>query len=90
MSAEAATYLTHGKKADGRNASMVMVHAKTTHVIHSSCQTHLLELVFIDRKIAKAATAKKTKSTARHQVGAPLQQTLEQACATNKKGVAKQ
>ncbi len=44
MSAEAATYLTHGKKADGRNASMVMVHAKTTHVIHSSCQTHLWSL----------------------------------------------
>ena len=42
-------------------------------------QTHLFELVCIERYTAKPETTKKTKSTARHQVGAPLQQALEQA-----------
>jgi hypothetical protein len=44
----------------------------------------------MERKTASPETIKKTKSTARHHVGAPLQQALEHACATNKKGVAKQ
>ena len=49
------------------------------HAAHRLRQTHLFELVCIERYTAKPETTKKTKSTARHQVGAPLQQALEQA-----------
>ncbi len=79
-----------GKKKDGANASIKTDHAKTTHATHKLRQTHLLELVCIVRKTARQETTKKTKSTARHQVGALAQHVLEQACATNKNGVAKQ
>jgi hypothetical protein len=60
------------------------------HATHKLHQTQVFELDFIDRYTARPETIKKAKSTARHQVGAPLQHELEQACATNRNGVAKQ
>ena len=90
ISAEAAVYFAAGKKNSGAKASIKTDHAKTPHVTHKLRQTQFLELVCIERKTASPDTTRKTTSTARHHVGAPLQQALEQACATNRKGVAKQ
>lgn len=83
-------YLAAGKKSSGAKASIKTDHDRTPHVIHKLRQTQFLELVCMERKTASPDTTKKTKSTARHHVGAPLQHALEQACATNKNGVAKQ
>tara|TARA_X000000950_G_scaffold28555_1_gene30735 strand:- start:12906 stop:13160 length:255 start_codon:yes stop_codon:yes gene_type:complete len=83
-------YLAAGKNSSGAKASINTDQANTPQVAHKLRQTQVLELVCIERKMASPETIKKTKSTARHHVGAPLQQALEHACATNKKGVAKQ
>ena len=90
ISAEAAVYLAAGKKSSGTKASINTDQANTPQVAHKLRQTHVLELVCMERKTASPDTTRKTKSTARHHVGAPLQHALEHACATNKKGVAKQ
>ena len=83
-------YLAAGKKSSGSKASINTDQANMPQVTHKHCQTHGLELVCMERKTASPDTTKKTKSIARHHVGAPLQHALEHACATNKKGVAKQ
>jgi len=82
--------LAAGKKSSGAKASINTDQANTPQVAHKLRQTHVLELVCMERKTASPDTMRKTKSTARHHVGAPLQHALEHACATNKKGVAKQ
>ena len=83
-------YLAAGKKYSGAKASINTDQANTPHVAHKLSQTQVVELVCMERKTASPDTTKKTKSTARHHVGAPLQHALEHACATNRKGVAKQ
>ena len=83
-------YLAAGKKNSGAKASINTDEANTPQVAHKLSQTQVLELVCMERKTASPDTTKKTKSTARHHVGAPLQHALEHACATNRKGVAKQ
>ena len=77
ISAEAAVYFAAGKKNSGAKASIKTDHAKTPHVTHKLRQTQFLELVCIERKTASPDTTRKTTSTARHHVGAPLQQVLE-------------
>ena len=68
----------------GRNSACAKASANTEQVNTPQAaqrlrQTQLFEPVCIERYTAKPETTKKTKSTARHQVGAPLQQALEQA-----------
>lgn len=77
--AEAAVYFNGGRNRTCAKASANTEHVNTPHAAHMLRQTHLFELVCIERYTAKPETTKKTKSTARHQVGAPLQQALEQA-----------
>ena len=76
---EAEVYFNAGRKRAWAKASDNTEHVNTTHAAQRLRQTHLFELVCIERYTANPETAKKTKSTARHQVGAPLQQALEQA-----------
>ena len=83
-------YLAAGKKSSGAIASINTDQANTPQVAHKLRQTQVLELVCMERKTASPDTTKKMKSTARHHVGASLQHALEHACATNRKGVAKQ
>ena len=72
-------YFSAGRNNACAKASANTEHVSTTHATQRLRQTHFFELVCIDRYTAKPETTKKTKSTARHQVGAPLQQALEQA-----------
>lgn len=90
ISAEAAVYFAAGKKSSGVKASIKTDHDRAPQVTHKLRQTQFFELVCMERKTASPDTTRKTKSTARHHVGVPLQHALEHACATNKKGVAKQ
>ena len=76
---EAAAYFNAGKNRACAKASANTEHVNAPQAAHRLSATHLFELVCIERYTAKAETTKKTKSTARHQLGAPLQQALEQA-----------
>ena len=77
--ADAAAYFKAGRNRACAKASANTEHVNTTHAAQRLRQTHFFELVCIERYTAKPETTKKTKSTARHQVGALLQQALEQA-----------
>ena len=77
--AEAAVYFNAGRNSACAKASANTEHVNNPHAAQRLRQTHFFELVCIERYTAKPETTKKMKSTARHQVGAPLQQALEQA-----------
>ena len=79
IKAEAAVYFNAGRNNACAKASANTEHVNTPHAAQRLRQTHFFELVCIERYTAKPETTKKTKSTARHHVGAPLQQALEQA-----------
>ena len=79
MRAEAPPYFTAGRNRSCAKASASTEHVNTPQAAQRLRQTHFFELVCIERYTAKPETTRKTKSTARHQVGAPLQQALEQA-----------
>ena len=72
-------YFSAGRNNACARASANTEHVNTPQAAQRLRQTHFFELVCIERYTAKPETTKKTKSTARHQVGAPLQQALEQA-----------
>ena len=72
-------YFSAGRNKACAKASANTEHVNIPHAAQRLRHPHILELVCIERYTAKPETAKKTKSTARHQVGAPLQQALEQA-----------
>ena len=77
--AEAAVYFNAGRKSACAKASANTEHVNNPHATQRLRQTHFFELVCIERYTAKPETTKKMKSTARHHMGAPLQQALEQA-----------
>ena len=77
--AEAAVYFNAGRNSACAKASANTEHVNNPHATQRLRQTHFFELVCIERYTAKPETTKKIKSTARHHVGAPLQQALEQA-----------
>jgi len=77
--AEAAVYFNAGRNSACAKASANTEHVNNPHATQRLRQTHFFELVCIERYTAKPETTKKMKSTARHHVGAPLQQALEQA-----------
>jgi hypothetical protein len=77
--AEAAVYFNAGRNSACAKASANTEHVNKPHATQRLRQTHFFELVCIERYTAKPETTKKMKSTARHHVGAPLQQVLEQA-----------
>lgn len=77
--AEAAVYFNAGRNSACAKASASTEHVNKPHATQRLRQTHFFELVCIERYTAKPETTKKMKSTARHHVGAPLQQVLEQA-----------
>ena len=72
-------YFSAGRNNACAKASANTEHVNTPHAAQRLRQIHFFELVCIERYTAKPETTKKTKSTARHQVGALLQQALEQA-----------
>ena len=77
--AEAAVYFNAGRNSACAKASANTEHVNNPQATQRLRQTHFFELVCIERYTAKPETTKKMKSTARHHVGAPLQQALEQA-----------
>jgi len=77
--AEAAVYFSAGRNSACAKASANTEHVNNPQAAQRLSHTHFFELVCIERYTAKPETTKKTKSTARHQVGAPLQHALEHA-----------
>ena len=77
--AEAAVYFNAGRNSACAKASANTEHVNKPHATQRLRQTHFFELLCIELYTAKPETTKKMKSTARHHVGAPLQQALEQA-----------